>query len=143
MSPFRRFPIDRLLVMCCVCLTATSLAAQTYKCTDADGRISYQQLPCPGQPVEANQVDVKPIATLGGGSAPTAPVSAPQARMEQHVEVANGDTQIWKPIPSPHLRTDQHRNEMAWCHDERDQYYPVPPGKNCSMGSRMLPAGTK
>lgn len=66
-------------------LSATALAAvslnvsaQAYRCEDAQGNVSFQQLPCPGKTAEQNQVIVKD-APLLSGSANVAPPPAPTA----------------------------------------------------------------
>ncbi len=136
--------INRLVALLLACFAAMPLAAQTYKCADAQGRISYQQIPCPGQPVEANRIDVKPVPLLGVSPSQAAPSAALPERLEQTREpqgVANGDLIRRAPHEIPQQGRDG--KDMTWCQDRQGLYYPVLPGNVCKPDSRTLALGTQ
>ena len=54
-----------MLAMCFLCgglAASPTLAQETYRCTSADGKVTYQQSPCPGA-AEERKVDVTPANT--------------------------------------------------------------------------------
>lgn len=136
----------RLLLTLLACLVASASMAQTYKCTDAKGAISYQQIPCPGQPVEANQVAVKPVPLIGGSTAQTGigtqqsdyPGHGSGTRSQYGSSGASGSGM--QPQGTPQRRPQG--NEITWCRDRAGQHYPTAPGGICSDGSTPLPPGT-
>lgn len=76
-------PKTLLLGLMSLGLLAEPVAAAMYKCTDAQGTVSYQQLPCPGRPADEGVLEVKEQPKLGTGtpedSIPKPKPSAPQA----------------------------------------------------------------
>lgn len=147
--PFGRSIMTVVIYLVSASLLPMSLAAQTYKCTDAQGRIAFQQMPCPGKSADANQVAVKPVPLLGGSTAQTVPASHlgvdtgpdPEATRNQRAPMHQGAPPQY-PGQAPNPR-GQNNGEMSWCKDRQGQFYPIPPGHSCASGSTALPAGTE
>lgn len=58
-----RIPMAKRLLISLLLLPLTLQAAEVHKCTDAAGRISFSQTPCPTQ-TRAEILEVKPITTI-------------------------------------------------------------------------------
>jgi len=149
--PFFRSSRSTLAIV--ICLVSASflpmpLAAQTYKCTDAKGGISFQQMPCPGKSADANQVAVKPVPLIGGSTAQTNPTGNqgvdagpdPGTPRFQREPMHQGAEPQYPGMPP---RQRGRNGEVSWCRDRQGQFYPTAPGQSCASGSTALPAGTE
>lgn len=63
----RRVCLPWLGLILAAAISGPTLASM-YKCTDSHGVVSYQQLPCPGRPVDESVLEIKEQPKLGTGT---------------------------------------------------------------------------